>query len=1412
MTHLVESDGTGKDEKLDGPNFVSFQQGEQMNTIVKNQRKRIPKRSFAGFGLSTLSMIDDTASRLKKRNRKDDKRWVVDKVDGFTFISAFTLNDFDEYDMNTVKRPLAPTKRKSTSKIESATLVKKVKKPACSTPGILGKSENPVEEGNSTPKKSPIAHGTVPNANEKKNVSPLTKSALVRLKKINVSNLKNKNKQITDIEDSAKSPSSSTKVKSIKLEPGSSNKLSKVKKSNKAPHVPTNKPTLGGAHGPDSQPGETLVIVSDDEDSVELDVCAVDENSSTRFIMSNKNCHGDKNLSDPKKDEKGKPKKKPCRVCCAYPCRIVGAKRIKSRANHFPCFEVSFTSRCQVHTPGEIAIHDSSKGKVNVCIQTTFTDIRMHLDFVRRFPYRAISIVSCQPSLYDDDLKLPENLAPGGNQRCSENHRILEQKRREELHGLYCKLADTLSISKNRASKQWILETAYTEIKDIEAKDIYLTERLNSAKAEYEKKKKRWEELAGKPYVAPEESPAKVESKSKLLELYEKYKQERRQCNYEAVKTEDDSKSEDRIVKNALKDEEKPRRKQNLLRSRKQCHYEAVRHQCNYEVVKTEDNFKSEERKVENAPKEEDESPRRRPNILRARKKKEICQSEKKEENKARILIEGDEKQTGIFPTHLPGDNNQVDMLSNSPVCTPNHTVIPANFIRNPTIIESLQNATLSNQSSLESKNSMSVSANQFNSQTKDTMSASTASMTTSKHPTLGSRQIVHPFQHTLVGSPSPVNPIIPKIDLTEESETSTLKPESLVPKSNQSYGLSQLLVRNPPLPATTNNIRTQVTTPIFQSPPPTQSSAHLQSGTPSTSATTALNAMFPTPIPRKPITQSPTLDSNIEHVIVRVVEHGNKVTIYKIPKTAEGLTLLCKLSAIKKLNPDTIKKIATQFPSNRPQQAACAMSNRTTSASLAIPHATPTQWSTAAPIPNSFPSVSVPSQTSAISANKTINNNSHSSTFQPVKQPTAINSTNANSSGFATISRPIKEPDSGNVATASNLRIPNHHNTTKLRNNSDMSVSEKVKRISAARPCTAVNIDQRNAVSQQQQNKLIFLDLTSKNKPEAKQFSMIPSSSTINVTLNKLGSITANKVFNKSPVPVRSESTPQEANFTPNLVPSTSQTKPPTANFIRPKTLQTKPENANIINQLASLTAQIQPTKASFTAHPARPSLQINQPKVSHHEYHLQRTAPISILPKPKLRTNLPTSVPCASVPTPTPSVPTPTPSVPTPTPSVPISPVPPPHNPSEEPPVDLPEIAPDIPAELTRASFSPLEAIPQISVSLLEDTCQNDAEPGFCVISNVFSLTDDTASSGSSEKKTDAAVVATKVDTNVSTAVEASMVASSHVQSELANIDLQNRQVNKDEEIPNVLGSSCASNTNDDKSAEQLKPEVSE
>ena len=1224
-TRPVESEKTPEVEERDEFKFQSFKQDEQMNSIVSTQRKRVPKRSFADFGLTTLSLTNESATRIKKRNRKDDKRIVMDRVDGFTFISAFTLNDFDEYEMNPVKRPLAPTKRKTGTKNQSATSSKKVKKSDSSTPESLPTGVHEEKLSNLTQKKSSAANEAGP---KKKTVSPLTKSALVRLKKINVRGLtKNSpvNKQTKNVQDVSKGMNKNKTKESINVKVPLM-KIGSSKKS-KVPHMQIDKPIING--------NKTVITLSDDEDNLELDVCGVDENSSSQFILSNIN-KPDSVSEIPKDGDTSKPKKKPCRVCCAYPCRIVGARKRPCSGNQFPSFDVSYTSRCQVHTPGEISLNEPKQGKASISIQTTFTDIRMHLDFARRFPYRTISVVSCQPSLYDDDLKLPDNLATATNQRCSENHRILEQKRREELHGLYCKLADTLSISKNRASKQWILENALKEIKSLEAKSTHLNDTLNIEQSLNNTKIKRWEELAGKPYVAPEST-----SKSKLMELYEKYRQERYSKEEQAKLQEEE---------NAKKELQKKIKK-------------------------------SQSRKFNNKG------------------------GKRKSHNKS--FTSKPNKFTACKP-HLVTQSTKNAVKSNNPTLEPNGTA------QNPA---STKNSSLGSMKSSHSGPEI-----------KPTQPVSMGTVISTVKTSLGPSKVVQPIQHKTVGSSLASNPAIPKIDLTTESNPN--QAENQISKSNPLSELSQLLARNPNLTPTVTSSQT---------------------GTSS----------FSTPNVKKP--NLPTsVDSSMDCVIVTMVVNQKRM-VFRIPKTAEGLTLLSRLSSLKMLSSDSFNKIAAQFPVNQLQQSAMA--------GLRTCSVMPTQWSAVALSPTestvSISETSQPGKGSITPAAFETNTGSTENAAQPIKPPTATQSLKPSSDSFATVTRPIEEPvattvvattvvarttvarttvattvvarttvatSNDNLGTTCQAKQPIQLDAVEVENSSNVRESEKVKPLNAVKPSEVVNTSQtkRNDVSQQP--KVVLFDLTKNNKAEGKPFTVIPAPSSINVTLNKLGSITANKVHNKRPEIVKSQVTPSSASTMQNA--SFSKTPAP---FKSPGNQQ----STNITSTTASLTSQTNPRSTNFTKTPTPLTPKANKPKLS---YQFHRATPVKILPK---------CMPIANVFTTFQNVPICTSNIP-------ILPSPPARFPSNEPPDDLPEIPP-VPNDLTRTSLSPLEKIPEISDSLLDDTCEKDVdkvdEPGLCVISNVFSLTETSQSATAHNvgKKPDSTTVDSNIDKNVN--VDSSM-----------------------------------------------------
>ena len=1261
MARPDENGKTPEVEEMDGFKFQSFQQGEQINTLVTTQRKRIPKRSYANFGMTTLSLSNDSGARIKKRNRKDDKRIVVDRVDGFTFISAFTLNDFDEYERNPLKRPLAPTKRKAGRKNQSATSSKKVKKADCSNPQSSGAPGAKAVEGlsNLTPKKSPPA---VNEGSSKKTVSPLTKSALVRLKKISVHSLNRNNpvkKQIKAAQETSRTAirnktSCSKTKKSMNLTvPLVKDGGAKKPKNSEIPHMQIDKPIPGRT--------EVITLSDDDDDNIELDVCGVDENSSSHFILSNiskpRCIHEKSKLAQP-----SKAKKKLCRVCCSYPSRIVEAKRVKSDANQFPSFDVSFTSKCQVHTPGEILVNEPTQGKASVCIQTTFTDIQMHLDFARRFPYRTISVVSCEPSVCDEELKLSENLPPGTNQRCSENHRMLEQKRREELHGLYRKLADTISVSRVRASKQWILENALEEVKSLEAKNELLTAKLNSEKSENDKKRKRWEELAGKPYVGPDES----RGKSKFLELYKQYRQERDRCS-------------------TMKDEENDKEEKSQER-------ENVRKELQKKIKKSQS--------------------------------KKVCG---KPYNKPASMLS---------PSSPPDNSADSELQSMTP--DTNDTVKSNNSISSG----AAQNSAPKN-SGLGSVDNSPMTASVGEPGTKSTQPISIA--TVKQAPS----QIVPPSQHISLNCESASTPSIPEIDLTKESSLN--EPVNVIPESNPLTELSHLVARNPNLATAVSNTTAQATGKVSKDPPPNQSCAPPQAVPCPQIASTS----FLTPSVQKP-SLSQTVDLNMNYVVVTIVVN-NKKMVFRIPKTAEGLTLLGKLSSLNVLSPDSLNKIAAQFPAKQSGQSPKTTTGLATSPVTPTPvklipvtptpvtltpatltpatltpatltpatltpatltpvklipvtptpvtliPVTPTQWSAVV----SSPSMSTTQTLQAVkqsipSAAFTTNSSSNARLIHPIKLPIAKQLLKPNNGSFAIISRPIKVPIAKtvrtNMVTTVQTKQSNQHNTVEVESGS------KVKPFNPVKPNYKV-ITTEQTKGSDEQPKVILFDLTKNNKAEAKPFTVIPASSSINVTLNRLGSITANKVHNKRPTTVPSQVV--SSNATASTAPLPSNTT------LIPTTLQKNPQNTHFVT-----------TPKPSTSH-------TDQSK-------LPQTKPVLILPKcPAV--NTPTTVENVSMCTSTIPI-LPSPQAPTSSDELP-----------KELPEDLPEIPPDIPNDLTRESLSPLEKMPEMSDLLMDDKkdVNNVNDPEFCIISNVFSLTENTQSATTAkslEKMPDSAAVGRK------------------------------------------------------------------
>lgn len=457
-------------------------------------QKRDAKRSYLEFGLSTLSSLE---SGGKKRSRKDYKRISVDKLEGFTFISAYTLNDFVDYDKSRASCPSRCNKQKSNTTIKSKSS-KKV------TSLFIKKDiQKPLVDVNKSSDNPSKLESQVDESVVIKDSSPLTKSALCRLKNINIRGLRN-------INELNKESSTRSCVSNASLESETHN-LEKSSTSFKKMNLQK----------------EAIDVLSfdDEDDDIDLDVCSVDIETSSKFIHENKSTHDYKCVISV--DENIKKVKKPCSTCFSYPCKIVGAKRVKNHQEKFPCFNVSYSLKCQIHTPGVIKVDESKlSNKMNVSIQTTSTDIQIHQEFAKRFPYRIISVLSCEPNLCNDDLKLTDAVVKEEISRCSETHRVLEQKRRDELQGLYCNLAETLLLSKTRASKIWILQSALKQINQLESDSSALLEKLILLKSENQIKRKRWEELAGQQFVAPEKILSKQESLSKLLQTSKTYQHE----------------------------------------------------------------------------------------------------------------------------------------------------------------------------------------------------------------------------------------------------------------------------------------------------------------------------------------------------------------------------------------------------------------------------------------------------------------------------------------------------------------------------------------------------------------------------------------------------------------------------------------------------------------------------------------------------------------------------------------------------------------------------------------------------------------------------------------------------------------------------------------------------------------------
>lgn len=1226
------SEKTSRVDEINGIKTSFFDQGMQNSSLLECQRRRGPKRSYLDFGITTLSAREDTESKLKKRQRKADKRFVVDKVDGFTFISALMLNDFDEYEKNPVKHPLAPTKRKSAKQIETGTVKRKPIQPTVEkSKAVSSKVKSdfiPIKEFSCTSKS---VSKTVWDKCKKKGESPLSKSALVRLKQINVTGL-NKNNTL-DSRNCTPDVSKIDKnnyIGKVKKSFGLKVPLLKIKCADrpkfvpKKPKIPLTQVDICGADSFNKFNETASPGLTDSEDS--LDICGIDESSPSQYVFNRLNLSEkkDRTSTKPNNEESNKAKKKPCRVCCLYPCRIVGAKRLKSRVNKFPSFDISFVSRCQVHTSGEIVVGDPYKGKVDVNIQTTWTDIKMHVDFVKRFPYRAISIASCQPSLDNGDSKLLNGISVV-TQRCSESHRLLEQKRREELHSYYCKLSDTLlispSISGNRTSKQAILDTAIQEIKSLHEKDEFLTQELNEVALENVRKEKRWEELAGKAYPKPDESPAKKESKSKLLELYQKYMSE---CNLIKKDADNETKVNSKNQgngKNARKEEGSKEKKDVRGYAENICNVTFCQAN-NSTLAGTESGKKSDitvsfdQTSLQMAKKTPVSACPVNASATSCEQQIRIGSSQavsvKKESSTRQFIQSSLLRAVNDTPvTASPVSASVTNQLQQIPV----RSSQAASVAKETFVSQSVQ------PSSLKSVNHAQVNASQVTLLTNSRQSIPIGSSRTQA--TCASSRLHHIvdiLQNKPVSMRVSRTSCIPKIDLTNESQELTATTEQPKTEKNQTE-----VVKSNPL----TQLNQLVRSPLLIHPTSNPSSA-----LPNVATQSSLSpAMVGQSVQKEKST------SGLEYIIINMIVQG-ETTVYRIPKTVEGFGLL--------------QKLAEKFPSDQTRQSGVTTTNLATTTGqthttslMTYPPGTSTQWSAASsiqnppltsiqksPIPNSSVNSNVTSksaqQADAAAKDNVVRNVASAS--KSVRQVTEV-STSLQVGSAAKSWQPSKFEDNNSKCKQPMVATPvsSVANTRQLpvihRRSKDVITLNKFKQSNAIKAPAA------------ESPKLLLLDSPNLRKSDLCKFTVIPTSSSINVTLNKLGSITGNKVFNKGPVP----------NQTRKNLPYPIAVPRPTAKY------HTSPKPEPIIIHDAAWCA-------------SKPSARLQN-----------STTSSTRIPMDELFT-------------------------------------------------ELSEIPPDIPSHLTDASLAPLETIPEISDSLLESSSQKDTEDmsGFCVISNVFSLSD--------------------------------------------------------------------------------------
>lgn len=568
-------------DELDGFKFVAFERLDQMNKYVEEfvQRppfprhrsgimKKVGKRtnsalvtvpvspSFSSSSKSRPTKTTNCSKKLpiltkhKRRLRKSDKRVVAERVHGFTFLSAFSVTDFDEYDREVagLVEMSTPAKQKSSPLGPPFSVTKKVnKKSSCVTPKQFDKMSDSWEPETSQVASSsstklrgkPFSKHTVKTFSNHAGKNKITSSrpGIDHVKKLNMSVSSPSSAGISQLKTLPFGRSLSRKRLAETTLDATKNKK---KKGKRHPHMQIDYP-VHNRTASSSGSDESVIVMSDEhdlEESTVLDVCGVDDDSSSAWFIqqSIKEKRGKKvSVEEEHKPNKGKSnKKKRCKTCCANPCRIVEARKVGPLwGSNLPSYKVSCVTTCKLHPPGEIKLYPNctKNGFVDTSIQTNANDIRMHQDFARRFAHHAMAVTSNGPRTMGIPKPKVEKVAPELPLSKSEHHRTSEQKRREMMHESFTELRRVISISQaipdnGKISKQWILEHAKKVITTLDADSILLSAMKENLRLKNEKLKKRWKELSGREFD-PSVSKVSAEGsgQTKLMNLYKQYRE-----------------------------------------------------------------------------------------------------------------------------------------------------------------------------------------------------------------------------------------------------------------------------------------------------------------------------------------------------------------------------------------------------------------------------------------------------------------------------------------------------------------------------------------------------------------------------------------------------------------------------------------------------------------------------------------------------------------------------------------------------------------------------------------------------------------------------------------------------------------------------------------------------------------------